>query len=198
MKEIWKDIKGYEGYYQVSNLGNVKRLKSTDKRNHTYKERMLTLSDKDTTVKSAYGDSYKRVHLSCDGIAKWYLVHRLVAEAFVPNPQNLKIVNHIDGSRGNNKADNLEWTTYKGNMEHASRIGRMQGTATRENQKLAVEVLKKPVIATDKDGNEFYFESQAEAAKQLNLSESVRGKIGSCCQEKYGYKTAGGYAWRYA
>ena len=198
MKEIWKDIKGYEGYYQVSNLGNIKRLKHTDKRGHTYKERMLKPSDKSTAILSMYGDSYKRVHLSRDGVARWLMVHRLVAEAFVPNPNNFNIVNHIDGSRGNNRADNLEWTTYKGNMEHASRIGRMKGTATRENQKLAIEVLKKPVIATDKDGNEFHFESQAEAARQLNLSRGIQGKIGFCCQGKYGYKTAGGYAWRYA
>lgn len=184
MNEIWKDVNGFEGFYAVSNLGRIKRLEHTDKNGHTYKERMLKLSNR-----SSFG--YVRVHLSKNGVAKWYSVHRIVAEAFVEKKIGCDIVNHLDSNPSNNKAENLEWTTYKGNMQHASRLGHMKYKP--ENLKKAQESKKKPVVAIK--GNErIEFNSQKEAADALGIS---KGHIAAACRKEYGYKTVGGYEWEY-
>lgn len=101
--EIWKDIEGYNGYYQVSNHGNVKSLKGNV-------ERILKISKH---------SGYPIVTLSKNCICKTFLVHRLVAEAFIPNPDNLPIINHKDNSRDNNVASNLEWCTQKYNVNYS-------------------------------------------------------------------------------
>ena len=109
-EEIWKDIKGYEGLYQVSNLGRVKSLK------RKYKKRYI---DKEIIKKfSKIPKGYLRTGLSKNGIVKYYFVHRLVAEAFIPNYDNLPCVNHKDCNTANNMADNLEWVTYKENNSY--------------------------------------------------------------------------------
>lgn len=114
MKEIWKNIKGYEGLYEVSNLGRVKSLNY----NHTRKEGFLKPADK---------RGYLSVQLFKNGILKWHLVHRLVASAFIENPDNLPQVNHIDQNKKNNKVSNIEWcdsqynNTYKGKHRKISR-----------------------------------------------------------------------------
>ena len=120
MIELWKDIKNYEGLYQVSNLGNVKSVDryvyAGDNSNHKYqhiKERNLKLSG---------GDKYIQVSLCKNGKIKAFLVHRLVAEAFIPNPDNLPCINHKDENPKNNQAENLEWCTYKYNNEYNGRI----------------------------------------------------------------------------
>ena len=97
-KEIWKDIKNYEGLYQVSNLGRVKSL---------YYNKILQ--------NAVQKDGYFQVSLSKNGIQKMYLVHRLVAEAFLPNPHNYPCVNHKDENPLNNNVENLEWCTYEYN-----------------------------------------------------------------------------------
>ena len=113
--EIWKDIKDYEGIYQVSNLG---RVKSCDRciRNSRgvwhIKEKILKCSKRN--------DGYIMVALRYNGDNRRILVHRLVAEAFIPNPNNLPLVNHKDESRDNNKADNLEWCTNEYNLHYGT------------------------------------------------------------------------------
>lgn len=187
MEEIWKSIKGYEGFYSVSNLGRVRSEERKDRNGHNYKSRIL---------KNVIGNKrmgYLQVHLSKDGIAKWYSIHRLVAEAFIENPNNYDIVNHIDNNPTNNNANNLEWTTYKGNMQWASIQGRMKGCP--ENFKKVHEKNKIPVIATDKDGNKQWFSSQVEAGEILGVQS---GHISAACRKEYGYKTVGGYSWEYA
>lgn len=117
MLEIWKDIKGYEGLYQVSNLGRIKSLERTIevKTKHstcrTIKERIL----KPEKCKST---QYLYVNLNKFGNVKHCTVHRLVAEAFIPNPDNLPQINHLDENRSNNCADNLEWCTNKHNCNY--------------------------------------------------------------------------------
>lgn len=115
MNEEWRDIPGYEGKYQVSNLGQVKSCTRT--RNGKkgtiaiVKERVLKLkTDK---------DGYKEVALSLDGKLKYYRVHRLVAMAFIPNPLNLPLINHKDENPANNNVDNLEWCDSSYNSRYS-------------------------------------------------------------------------------
>lgn len=98
MKEIWKDVVGYEGLYKVSNLGNVKSIR-------TNKLLCFSISNK----------RYFRVGLCKNGKRKWSAIHRLVAEAFIPNPNNFPCVNHKDCNKQNNKLTNLEWCSYSYN-----------------------------------------------------------------------------------
>lgn len=101
MKEIWKDIKGYEGLYQVSNTGKVKILSKN-------------IIKKTTKVPKGY----LRVGLTKNGKTKYFYPHRLVAQAFIPNLQNKPCVNHKDRNVKNNNVDNLEWCTYKENNNY--------------------------------------------------------------------------------
>lgn len=114
--EIWKDIKDYEGYYQVSNLGNVRsvdrRVLQSDGSVANYKGKIL----KGETDKRGY----KRVRLSKNNKATKFQIHRLVAIHFIDNPLNKKFVNHIDENTSNNKVDNLEWVTGSENMTHGT------------------------------------------------------------------------------
>ena len=116
--EVWKDVEGYEGLYQVSTCGNVKSLPKV-RRNGTgtyiQKERLLKPSNTST--------GYKKVELCKDGKRKGFKVHRLVAIAFIPNPDNKPEVNHIDGNKINNNIDNLEWVTSSENSIHAYETG---------------------------------------------------------------------------
>lgn len=118
MQEIWKDVRGYEGLYQVSNLGRVKSLERQVKlrqytKNLPEKNMKLTLNKR----------GYLYVHLCKNGKYQGYRVHRLVAMAFIPNPHNKPQVNHIDRNVLNNSVDNLEWCTNAENMKHASATG---------------------------------------------------------------------------
>ena len=113
MKEIWKDISGYESYYQISNLGRVKSLcRKVNCRNGTriVNERIMKLKDLPL--------GYKQVGLSKNYSVTRFLVHRLVAEAFISNPNNFPCINHKDGNPSNNCVDNLEWCTYKYNSNY--------------------------------------------------------------------------------
>lgn len=114
MQEIWKDIEGYEGFYQVSNFGTIKSLSRYIKfGNKTrYSNERILKFHKDK-------DGYKKVILQKSGKAQNYLIHRLVAQAFIPNPDNKPQINHKDGDKQNNKVDNLEWCTPSENMIHA-------------------------------------------------------------------------------
>lgn len=98
--ETWKDIKGYENLYQVSDLGNVKNIKTG------------------RILKQKIDNGYYRIGFSFNGKVKMFRVHRLVAEAFLPNPKNYKIVNHIDRNRKNNNVSNLEWCDNIHNVTH--------------------------------------------------------------------------------
>ena len=164
MKEIWKDIKDYEGLYQVSNLGRVKRITTG---------RVLK------PLKHANG--YLMVKLSKNSIVYTKTVHRLVAEAFIPNPEHKSEINHIDENKTNNNVSNLEWMTRKENINHGTRTERMSKTQSI------------PIIATNiKTGESKEFYGARECARQLGLTH---GNITSVLKGRY--KQTGGYIFKY-
>lgn len=114
MQEIWKDIQDFEGLYQVSSIGNVKRILFINNKVTKPKERM---------IRTYTTNGYKMVDLCKQGKYKRCLVHRLVATAFIDNPLQKQQVNHKDGNKSNNTVDNLEWCTQSENMKHAYKIG---------------------------------------------------------------------------
>lgn len=115
MKEIWKDIKGYEGLYQISNLGRIKSLERKIIRQHS-----TTMLLKEKILKQQNMNGYKIVRLSKNNTIKQYLVHRLVAVAFIKNPNNYKEINHKDEDKSNNKLDNLEWCSHNYNINYGT------------------------------------------------------------------------------
>ena len=184
--EIWKDIKGYEGLYQVSNIG---RVRSVDRYvNHIG----CKVIRKGKILRPATDTSgYHGVILSKNNIAKRYKVSRLVASAFIPNPQNKEQVNHIDGNKLNNNVVNLEWCTASENIEHAYKNGLLI-IPSGSNDKRSIRV------------NQIDKNTGAIIATYAGLREAERitgirhGNIWCCCQGRYKHKTAGGYKWEYA
>lgn len=171
-EEIWKDIEGYEGKYQVSNLGRVKSLSN----NKTKKEKILKpRKDK---------DGYLLVTLCKNGKNKTYKVHRLVVENFMGKPldKDYYSVNHIDEGKSNNKLENLQYCTVKYNANYGTRNERMSKSKN------------KPVIGINKINGyicEFNSISEAGIVTTINISN-----IAECCKGKR--KSAGGYRWFYA
>lgn len=173
MEEEWRDIKGYEGYYQVSNMGRVKRLKITGKDGRTYRERILI---------PVYNTRYLNVSLCKNGIIKQYRVHRLVCTAFLENPNNYPCINHKDENRLNNNADNLEWCTVKYNNSYGTNIMRRAKARSRA------------VVQMDLDGKVIKrWDSLKEAKKSLNIKGT--GITAACRGRQH---TSGGYRWCYA
>ena len=172
--EIWKDIKGYEGLYQVSNFGNVKSLERY-KKNHSKLQKVNEKILKATINKT---NGYVYVMLMKNASEKNTRVHKLVAEAFLPNEDNKPQINHIDGNKANNKVDNLEWCTCSENVTHAYK----NRLANNDNQKIKIRQY-------DKQHNFIAeFDSLLKAAKELKISI---GNISMCINNKR--KTANGY-----
>ena len=156
MTEIWKNIEGYEGKYQVSNLGRVKSMIGQEKVLHPKKHR----------------NGHLQIGLHKDKKRKTMYIHRLVAQAFIPNPDNLPQVNHIDENKENNHVDNLEWCTNQYNTEYSQ---------------------AKAVIAVDKiSGLKVEFSSIMKAERMTGIDHS---HIIRCCQGKR--RSTGGFYWHY-
>lgn len=164
MEEIWKDVKDYEELYQVSNLGRVKRVTTG---------RILKGG------KDKYG--YLIVNLYKNSVGSIKTIHRLVAEAFIPNPENKPQVNHVDENKTNNSLDNLEWMTAKENTNHGTRNER-----SGKSQSI-------PIIATNlKTGESMEFYGSNECARQLGLHQASITKV-----LKGRLKQTGGYTFKY-
>ncbi len=140
MEEIWKDIKKYEGLYQVSNLGRIKRIRFINNVTNKPQERIISVNKIDNL-------GYRTTCLCKNNKRKYKRVHRLVAETFISNPNNLPCVNHIDGNKTNNTISNLEWCTHSQNTSHALSNGLIDNAkhriAVKNNMKIAHEYCKK-------------------------------------------------------
>ena len=178
MGEIWKDIKGYEGVYQVSNTGKIKRIgEYSNQFGSTWEsERILKPSSKE--------NKYMIVGLSKEGKVKNKYVHRLVAEAFIPNLENKPTVNHKDGDRANNHESNLEWSTYLENNIHSIKVLERDTKNSSDS---------KTVLQFDKKGN---FIKEYPSMREAERQTGIQGIDKVCAGVKY-RKTAGGYVWRY-
>lgn len=193
-REVWKDVAGFEGLYQISSKGRVKSLERLTPGKlgslRRTQEKMMKLQ------KNIKG--YPTVMLHKDGKGHAKLVHRLVAYAFIENPLNLPQVNHKDTNKENNNIENLEWITGIDNMRHAFANKCFRPTekqrehARQEQMKIAIR-RRRPVVMCTKEGEKLRcFESIREAEKATGINNS---KITAVC--KCHRKTAGGYIWKY-
>lgn len=199
MKELWKDIKDYEGYYQISNFGRVKSLNRIVKRNSKFGD--LHLKEK-ILVQTPDKYGYPCVTLRRkDKVIQSIKVHRLVANHFIPNPKNKPTVNHKDGDKTNNHINNLEWATRKEQTIHAihtglntSRVGLSGSDNYAYGKRGGLSFNAIPVYQIDKNTNKIISEygSMIEAAKQTGCNIS---KISMVCSGKR--LTTGGYKWKY-
>ena len=203
MKEIWRDIgeiKGidYTGLYQISNYGQVRSLDRYDNLKHFRKGKIL--------IQQLY-TGYLYVSLCKNGKIKMYRVHRLVAEAFIPNPDNLPQVNHINEIKTDNRLENLNLMTPKENINWGTANERRSNS--NKGKKRSEEIRRKigdaergvyntkkskPVLQIDKDTNEIIaeFPSMMEVERQLGIRNQ---HISHCCKGKR--NICGGYKWKY-
>ena len=187
--EIWRDIKGYEGLYQISNLGRVKSLGRKSYSN-------VCLKDKILNPALECKNGYKRVCLCKDGKEKRIKVHRLVAQAFIPNPDNKPIINHKDGNKINNSVENLEWCTYKENAQHAIKTGLIDTEKRISNmKKIGKRSYKnncRKIKQYDLNG---IFIKEWSSLKEASLEmKIINTSISNCIKGRS--KSAGGYIWK--
>ena len=176
--ELWKDVKDYEGLYQVSTLG---RVRSLDKYIDVKIRNVDKVLRRGRILKPAYDKKgYLRVFLCKNGKRTCFLVHRLVAEAFISNPLNLPVINHKDEVKDNNYPYNLEWCTVKYNSNYGTTIKR------------SVEKRSKKVYQYDLEGNLI---KEWVSAAEAGRNGFDKASISSCCSGKY--KTHKGYIWSY-
>lgn len=166
MGEIWKPVAGFDGKYEVSNCGRVRSI------DHEVKSLGGWRTVKGRVLKQRVEHGYCRVQLSIDKSSHPHKqVHRLVAEAFVPNPENKPEVNHIDGCKTNNCSDNLEWVTSSENSIHALENGLQSHKSDEEMQKMW-EASSKPVIRDDGE----WYASASKAAESIGAERSSVAK----------------------
>lgn len=210
--EIWKDIAGWEGLYQVSNCGRVRSVKRTVWDNRGYYKNVPEKILKAGKTKNGY----MLVVLIKDGVGKSHKVHQLVAKAFIPNPSNLPIINHKNEIKSDNRVENIEWCSYSYNNSYngkAKKIGeklkgkkqskesvrkraeKLRGRKqSKETVRKKAEKKSKPIMGVHKvSGKKVFFPSIYESSRQTGISQ---GNICLCCQGKR--KSTGGYIWKYA
>lgn len=171
--EVWKDIQGYEGKYQISNKGNVKSL---NYRNSGYSQNLVPKTNNSGRL---------WVELALDGDKKPMLIHRLVAMAFIPNPHNYPQINHKDENVTNNRAENLEWCTGEYNVKYFLDRHTQRGRPVRLNS---------PILQIDTEGNILKRWDNVTAIK--NAKGFSAWSICECC--KGNRKSAYGFKWQYA
>ncbi|WP_160171137.1 NUMOD4 motif-containing HNH endonuclease [Pseudomonas syringae] len=172
MIEIWAESKTLAGRYSVSSQGRVKRIA-----HNATNSAGITKFFKERLVERAKSKDYPRIILKVEGKAKAYLIHRLVAEVFVPNPEGLPCINHKDGDKSNPSPENLEWCTHQQNMQHAMDSG--------------LNSCKTPVVSNRK-GVGHWFPSMESAVLHTGVSKPC-----ICAAAKKRQRTAGGMSWDY-
>ena len=176
----WREIKGYEGYYEVSDTGLVRsldRIVPDEKSGYkTLKGNLMKLSE--TRNNKRAGRGYYVVNLRKEHTSKVTPVHRLVAEAFLPNENNLPTVNHKDGNKHNNTVENLEWASYSANNIHA-----LRNNLRRPRGNIILKVSRSGKVLDS-------FNSTCEASRVTGISRSM---ISHCLNNRSKY--AGGYRW---
>lgn len=172
MNEVWKDIKGFENLYQVSNTGKVRTL----------------IHNK--IMKPDVYNGYERVTLYSPFRKRRSFVHRLVAEAFVPNPENKPIIDHIDTNPFNNNADNIKWCSQKENINNPISLNKRHKPHSKEwNENIRKGQEKKPIFCVELG---IVFNGQTDAQRKLGIFQTNIGKV--LLGKR---KTAGGYHWQY-
>lgn len=188
MIEIWKDINGYEGFYQVSNLGRVRSLDRY----------VLNKFIKGKILSQRLKENYSIVHLCMNGTYKNKQVHRLVAEAFIPNTYNLPCVNHKDENPSNNNVENLEWCTVKYNTNYGNAIKKR--AEKRKGKKMPKDAVDKIAIKHKKKIGAFkygklvkVYDSAADANRENPNYKFM--SISACCNGRI--KTYRGFEWKF-
>lgn len=193
MDEVWKDIEGFEGQYEISNFGRVKsvsRVVYFIGRNQFGSEFLAHKVCPERILKTYIRGRYEHIGLRKESNNFNFPVHRLVAIHFIENPNGLPIINHKDENPLNNRVDNLEWCDTKYNANYGTR-----------NERIAEKLKERPeyyipVLCYDLENNFVKrYESAEQASKELNISS---GGITSCCRLYKGRASAGGYKWKYA
>ena len=174
MSVVWKPVVGYEGLYEVSNCGKVRSVEHYTNGHHLMaKELKPTMSQR-----------YLYVKLYKNAKPRTIRLHRIVAEAFVPNPMHKPQVNHINGNRLDNSVGNLEWCTSSENLRHAYKTGL-------KDIEDSMRKIRKKVLQLDMDGNAVReWRSMSDAARELGLQVS---NISHCCKGRI--RSTGGYRW---
>lgn len=184
MQEIWKDVAGYKGLYQVSSFGNVKSIGR--KSNHKSTIYLQLFHDRDNR-EYLFANLYKNTK------SKKYPVHRLVAEAFIPNPENKPFVNHINGVKSDNTVSNLEWCTCQENNYHAYATGLNKGYSHWNGITEKENPHSIPIMQIDLNGN--IINTYCSAKEASDLTGFSRRGISNCCNgNKNTYR---GYIWRF-
>ena len=166
-EEIWKPIKDFEGYYEVSNIGRVRSLNYK----RTGKEKILK------NIEDYKG--YLEVVLTKNGKRKQFKVHRLVAEAFIPNPENKPCIDHINTIKSDNRVENLRWVTYKENSNNEKTLEKFKGENHHFFGKHHTEETKKKISEAQKgENNHMYGKHHTEETKK-KMSEAQKGENGS-------------------
>ena len=184
-KELWKVIPDFE-FYLISNTGKVMRQERKVK-NRVLEQKMLIGSD------NGYG--YKKIVLKQDGRSRRAYIHRLVAEAFIENPENKPFINHIDCDPSNNHVSNLEWCTHKENVEWMNKQGRAKRTAEwLENLHKSQTQTYKSVIGKNLETGEEIRFPNLNSVKEMGFQPSC---VCCCCKGSRNATQHKGYSWRY-